>query len=84
MPSLWYALFSPDFRHQLTSLQHVEMNSNTKMAAFHKFRGNTSIMMKQQPTSRVLVVFDVQIKSSDVFQVPLVINYGMFDSASPP
>ncbi len=34
-------------------------------------------MIKQQPISRVLVVFDVQVKSADVFQVPLVINYGM-------
>lgn len=56
---------------------HTEMNSGAKMAAFHKFRGNNSIMMKQQPVSRVLVVFDVQIKSSDVFQVPLVINYDL-------
>jgi translation initiation factor 4A len=58
------------------------MSPATKMAALNKFRGgNSSAMMKQQqqqsqPSSRVLVVFDVQVKSPDVFQVPLIINYG--------
>lgn len=32
--------------------------------------------MIRQPTTKILVVFDVQVKSPDVFQVPLVINYG--------
>lgn len=54
------------------------MNTGAKMAALNKFRGNNSIMMKQQqPSPRVLVVFDVQVKSPDVFQVPLVINYDL-------
>jgi len=58
--------------------QHAEMSTGTKMAALNKFRGNNSILMKQQqPSSRVLVVFDVQVKSPDVFQVPLVINYDL-------
>lgn len=57
---------------------HAEMNTGAKMAALNKFRGNNSIMMKQQqPSPRVLVVFDVQVKSPDVFQVPLVINYDL-------
>jgi translation initiation factor 4A len=53
------------------------MSTGAKMAALNKFRGNNSILMKQQPSSRVLVAFDVQVKSPDVFQVPLVINYDL-------
>ena len=52
------------------------MNAGTKLAALNKFRGSQSIMMRQQPVTKVLVVYDVQVKAPDVFQVPLVINYG--------
>lgn len=53
------------------------MNAGTKLSALNKFRGSNSVMMKQQqPATKVLVVYDVQVKAPDVFQVPLVINYG--------
>ena len=52
------------------------MNSGAKLAALNKFRGTNSMIMRQQPTPRILVVYDVQVKAPDVFQVPLVINYG--------
>lgn len=50
------------------------MNAGTKVAALNKFRGGSAMI--RQPTTKILVVFDVQVKSPDVFQVPLVINYG--------
>jgi translation initiation factor 4A len=61
--------------------QHGDMNAGTKLAALNKFRGSASIMMRQQPVTKVLVVYDVQVKAPDVFQVPLVINYGPFSFA---
>jgi translation initiation factor 4A len=54
---------------------HSEMNPSTKMAALNKFRGNNSML--RQPTTKILVVYDVQVKAPDVFQVPLVINYDL-------
>jgi len=54
---------------------HTEMNTGTKVAALNKFRGGSAIT--RQPTTKILVVFDVQVKSPDVFQVPLVINYDL-------
>ena len=51
------------------------MNAGTKVAALNKFRGGSTMI--RQPTTKILVVFDVQVKSPDVFQVPLVINYGL-------
>lgn len=51
------------------------MNAGTKLAALNKFRGSTGSIMRQ-PAIKVLVVYDVQVKAPDVFQVPLVINYG--------
>ncbi|KIJ56529.1 hypothetical protein M422DRAFT_22693 [Sphaerobolus stellatus SS14] len=56
---------------------HGDMNAGTKLAALNKFRNTNSIMMRQQPTTKVLVVYDVQVKAPDVFQVPLVINYDL-------
>lgn len=55
------------------------MNNGTKLAAINKFRGPASGLMRQSPT-RVLVVYDVQVKSPEVPHVPLVINYGMIVS----
>jgi translation initiation factor 4A len=61
------------------------MNSTAKIAALNKFRGSspngTTNGMgpgggTRQPM-RVLVVYDVPVKAPDVFQVPLVINYGV-------
>ena len=51
------------------------MNAGSKAAALTKFRGTGSTMVRQNAT-KVLVVYDVQVKAPDVFQVPLVVNYG--------
>lgn len=51
------------------------MNAGTKLAALNKFRGSSGSMIRQ-PVTKVLVIYDVQVKAPDVFQVPLVINYG--------
>lgn len=53
------------------------MNAGTKLAALNKFRGSSGSMIRQ-PVTKVLVVYDVGVKvPQDVFQVPLVINYGI-------
>ena len=54
------------------------MAAGVKLAALNRFRGAPSSvgLVPKQPTTRVLVVYDVQVKAPDVFQVPLVINYG--------
>jgi len=55
---------------------HGEMNAGTKLAALNKFRApGPSIMTR--PTAKVLVVYDVQVKSPEVPHVPLVINYDL-------
>lgn len=51
------------------------------MAALNKFRGAGS-GIRGGGATRVLVVYDVQVKAPDVFQIPLVINYGRPASAS--
>lgn len=51
------------------------MNAGTKLAALNKFRGSSSMIMRQ-PATKVLVVYDVQVKSPEVVHVPLIINYG--------
>ncbi|TDL29334.1 hypothetical protein BD410DRAFT_779720 [Rickenella mellea] len=57
---------------------HGDMNAGTKLAALNKFRGSASSIMRQPPpATKVLVVYDVQVKAPDVFQVPLVINYDL-------
>ena len=61
----------------LLCLQHNDMNAATKLAALSKFRGTPNALMRQQQT-RVLIVYDVQLKAPDVAQVPLVINYGTY------
>ncbi|KAJ3002629.1 hypothetical protein NUW54_g5748 [Trametes sanguinea] len=50
------------------------MNAGAKLAALNKFRGSPSM---RAPQTRVLVVYDVQVKTPDVSQVPLVINYDL-------
>ena len=52
------------------------MNAGTKLAALNKFRNTTSGLMRPAAT-KVLVVYDVLVKTPEVSQVPLVINYGM-------
>jgi len=51
------------------------MNNGTKLAAINKFRAPAAALMRLA-TTRVLIVYDVQIKSTEVPHVPLVINYG--------
>ncbi|KAF6762675.1 hypothetical protein DFP72DRAFT_564006 [Ephemerocybe angulata] len=55
---------------------HNEMNPGTKLAALNKFRAPGPSMVTR-PTLKVLVVYEVQIKSPDVSHVPLVINYDL-------
>ncbi|KAG5716548.1 ATP-dependent RNA helicase eIF4A [Termitomyces sp. T112] len=54
---------------------HGDMNAGTKLAALNKFRNSTSLITR--PTTRVLVVYDVQVKTSDISHVPLIINYDL-------
>lgn len=58
------------------NVQHGDMNAGTKLAALNKFRNASSVIMRQ-PSAKVLVVYDVQVKTPEVPHVPLVINYGM-------
>jgi translation initiation factor 4A len=55
---------------------HGDMNSGTKLAALNKFRTPASVTARQ-PTPKVLVVYDIQVKSPEVPHVPLVINYDL-------
>lgn len=57
-------------------VQHGDMNAGTKLAALNKFRTSVSSVMRQLAT-KVLVVYDVQVKSPEVAHVPLIVNYGM-------
>ena len=50
------------------------MSPSTRIAALNKFRGASSVI--RQSNVKVLVVYDVQVKQTDVPHVPLVINYG--------
>ena len=52
------------------------MAAPTKLAALTKYRNSASVIMRQ-PSTKVLVVYDVQIK--ELPQVPLIVNYGMTD-----
>ncbi|KAI0370221.1 hypothetical protein BV20DRAFT_944612 [Pilatotrama ljubarskyi] len=54
---------------------HGDMNAGAKLAALNKFRAAPGIM--RQAATKVLVVYDVQVKTPDVSQVPLVINYDL-------
>ncbi|KDQ64831.1 hypothetical protein JAAARDRAFT_117967 [Jaapia argillacea MUCL 33604] len=55
---------------------HGDMNAGTKLAALNKFRTSTSSIMRQ-PVTKVLIVYDVQVKTPEVSQIPLVINYDL-------
>jgi translation initiation factor 4A len=61
--------------NDLSVAKHGDMNSGTKLAALNKFRTPASVSMRQS-SPKVLVVYDIQVKSPDVPHVPLVINYG--------
>lgn len=51
------------------------MSNGAKIAALTKFKSSAPNLMRQSPT-RLLVVYDVVVKTPDVPQVPLIINYG--------
>ncbi len=65
------------------SLQHSDMNAGAKLAALNKFRASSGSMIRPAVT-RVLVIYGVQVKTPDVSQVPLVINYGLYKFSLPP
>jgi translation initiation factor 4A len=44
-----------------------------RMTAINRFRSTTAVATR----TRVLVIYDVQVKSTEVSQVPLVINYDL-------
>ncbi|KZT12942.1 P-loop containing nucleoside triphosphate hydrolase protein [Laetiporus sulphureus 93-53] len=54
---------------------HGDMNAGAKLAALNKFRSPASGIMRQ-PT-KVLIVYDVQVKTPEVSQIPLIINYDL-------
>lgn len=56
------------------------MNTGTKLAQMTKFRNGNNAGMIRQHNTKVLVVYDVIVKSGDVPQIPLVINYGILRS----
>jgi translation initiation factor 4A len=56
--------------------QHGDLNATAKMAAIARFRGPPTMHMRQNPI-KVLVVYDVQLKSAEVSQIPLIINYDL-------
>jgi hypothetical protein len=52
------------------------MKDSARAAAMSRFRYSTPELMRQ-PKMKVLVIYDVAIKSNDVPLIPLIINYGM-------
>jgi hypothetical protein len=53
------------------------MSAATKLSALNRFR-SSSAGLARQLTTKVLVVYDVQVKNPEVSHVPLIINYGEF------
>ncbi|KAI0316701.1 hypothetical protein OF83DRAFT_1059902 [Amylostereum chailletii] len=53
-----------------------DMNAGTKLAAINKFRNAPNGLLGRMAT-KVLVVYDVQVKTPDVPHVPLVVNYDL-------
>ena len=62
-------------------MQHGDMSSNNKLAALNKFRSTSTNALRPTPT-KILVVYDVQVKTPEVSQVPLVLNYGRSHSVT--
>ena len=52
------------------------MNAVTRVAALNKFRNSSSSILRQ-PSAKVLVIYDVQLKNNEAPHVPLVINYDL-------
>ena len=50
------------------------MNPATRATVLGKFRHQPAMMRQAKP--KILVVYDVMVKSSDVPLIPLIINYG--------
>jgi translation initiation factor 4A len=63
------------YNNDLSVVKHGDMNSGTKLAALNKFRTPASVTIRQSST-KVLVVYEIQVKNPEVPHVPLVINYG--------
>jgi superfamily II DNA/RNA helicase len=61
----------------LTVLQHGDMNAATKLSALNRFRSPAAGLVRQL-TTKILVVYDVQVKNPEIPHVPLIINYGEF------
>ncbi|PPQ79556.1 hypothetical protein CVT25_003438 [Psilocybe cyanescens] len=55
---------------------HGDMNAPTRVTALNKFRTSSSVVLRQ-PSTKILVVYDIQLKSNEVPHVPLVINYDL-------
>lgn len=55
---------------------HGDMNAGTKLAALNKFRSTTSVLMRPS-NAKILVVYDVQVKTNEVAHVPLIVNYDL-------
>ena len=51
------------------------MGSSNKLAALNKFRSVSANALRPAQI-KVLVVYDVQVKTPEISQVPLVVNYG--------
>lgn len=51
------------------------MNAATKLSALNRFRSPAAGLVRQV-TTKILVVYDVQVKNPEVPHVPLIINYG--------
>ena len=58
------------------------MSSSNKLAALNKFRSTSTSALRSTPI-KVLVVNDVQVKTPEVSQVPLVLNYGRDPTSLP-
>ncbi|KZV75440.1 P-loop containing nucleoside triphosphate hydrolase protein [Peniophora sp. CONT] len=58
---------------------HGDMNPGAKMAAMQRFRNGVGVAgsVLRAPATRVLVVYDVQVKPPEVAHVPLVVNYDL-------
>ena len=58
------------------------MSSGNKLTALNKFRSVGTNVLRPAPT-KVLVVYDVQVKTPEVSQIPLIVNYGEDSILSP-
>jgi superfamily II DNA/RNA helicase len=52
------------------------MNASAKLVALNKFKGPPTVVMRQV-AGKVLVVYDVQVKTTEVSQIPLIVNYDL-------